>query len=54
MHGCVGEPIFPGLGFQRDANNETVDVITSKDSTFPYDDDKMHKMIQLVRAAKGT
>ena len=54
MHGCVGEPIFPGPGFRNEANIDTVDVITSKDSTFPYDDDTMRKMIQLVQAAKST
>ena len=54
IHGCVGEPIFPGPGFQKEANIDTIDVITSKDSTFPYDDDTMRKMIQLVQAAKST
>ena len=54
MHGCVGEPIFPERGFQKDANTDAVDVITSKSSTLPYDDDTMRKMIRLVQAAKGT
>ena len=54
VHGCVGKPIFPGLGFQRDTNIDTVDVITSKSSTLPYDDDTMRRMIRLVQAAKGT
>ena len=53
VHGCVGKPIFPGLGFQRDTNIDTVDVITSKSSTLPYDDDTMRRMIRLVQAAKG-
>ena len=53
VHGCVGKPIFPGLGFQRDANIGTVDVITSKSSTLPWDDDTMRRMIRLVQAAKG-
>ncbi|KAI0296406.1 hypothetical protein BC826DRAFT_233003 [Russula brevipes] len=30
-----------------------VDVLTSKSSTFPYDDDTMHRMIKLVKNAKG-
>ena len=54
VHGCVGKPIFPELGFQREANIDTVDVITSKSSTLPYDDDTMRRMIRLVQAAKGT
>jgi hypothetical protein len=30
-----------------------VDVMTSKSSTLPYNDDTMHRMIRLVQAAKG-
>ena len=54
MHGCVGKPIDPRLGFQKEANIDTIDVITSKISTLPYDDDTMRRMIQLVQGAKGT
>ena len=31
----------------------TTDVMTSKSSTLPYDEDTMYKMIKLVRKAKG-
>ena len=54
MHGCVGKPIFTESDFQKLANIDDVDVITSKDSTFPYSDDTMRRMIRLVQAAKGT
>ena len=39
---------------EKEANINTIDMITSKSSTFPYDEDTMHKMIELVQAAKGT
>jgi hypothetical protein len=32
----------------------TIDVMTSKSSTLPYDVDTMQKMIKLVGKAKGT
>jgi hypothetical protein len=38
---------------ENEANVDTIDVITSKVSTLPYDDDMMLKMIRLVQAAKG-
>ena len=53
MHGCVGEPVSPTLGFYIPIS-DIVDVITSRSSTLPYDDDTMRRMIQLVQAAKGT
>jgi hypothetical protein len=53
MHGCVGESFGPGQDF-REANIDTVDVITSKLSTLPYDEDEMRRMIQLVQGAKST
>jgi len=54
MHGCVGESIGPKLNFLREsANIVTIDVITSKSSTLPYDGDDMRRMIRLVQAAKG-
>jgi hypothetical protein len=34
--------------------HDTVDVITSKLSTLPYDKDEMRRMIQLVQGAKST
>ena len=34
-------------------NVDTKDILTSKVSTFPYDDEKMQKMISLVQNAKG-
>jgi hypothetical protein len=39
------------FGHER-ANREALDVMTSKSSTLPYDDDKMQKMIDLVQKAK--
>jgi hypothetical protein len=33
---------------------DTTDTTTSRLSTLLYDDDKMHKWIQLVQGAKGT
>ena len=38
---------------ENEANIDGIDVMTSKSSTFPYDDDMMFKMIRLVQAAKG-
>jgi hypothetical protein len=38
---------------EKEAYIDTIDVITSKSSTLPYDDDTMRKMIQLVQGAKG-
>jgi len=35
------------------ANIDSTDVITSRSSTLPYDDDTMRRMIRLVQAAKG-
>jgi hypothetical protein len=31
----------------------TTDAMTSDSSTFPYDDEKMHKMIRLVQEVNG-
>jgi hypothetical protein len=39
---------------EKETNIDTIDVITSKLSNIPYDDDTMRKMIQLVQGAKGT
>ena len=39
---------------EKEANINTIDMITSKDSTFPFDDDTTRRMIRLVKAAKGT
>ena len=39
------------FGHER-ADREALDVMTSKSSTIPYDDDKMQKMIELVQKAK--
>jgi hypothetical protein len=54
VHGCVGKPIGLRLGFQRGADVNIIDVITSKSSTLPYDDNAMRRMTRLVQAAKGT
>ena len=34
-------------------NVDGIDIMTSKYSTLPYDEDKMQKMISLVQIAKG-
>jgi hypothetical protein len=55
-HGCVGEPMALGsLGPSRmnDSDINCIDMLTSRTSTLPYDDDKMQKMISLVEKAKG-
>ena len=38
----------------KDNNFHTVDVMTSETSTFPYQNDEMQKMIELVEKAKRT
>ena len=38
----------------KDNNFDTVDVMTSRTSTSPYDNDEMQKMIELVEKAKRT
>ena len=53
MHGCVGEPVGPTLDFYI-PTFDTIDVITSRSSTLPFDDDAMRRLIRLVQAAKGT
>ena len=47
-------PYSRGEAFRNWPTLTTSDVITSKDSTFPYDNDTMRRMIRLVQAAKGT
>jgi hypothetical protein len=39
---------------ERNRDIDTIDVLTSKSSTFPYDDATTEKMIRLVQKAKGT
>jgi len=52
-HGCIGGPM--SLNFTMEQTNvDTLDVMTSRSSTLPYDDDQMQKMIKLVQKAKGT
>ena len=57
-HGCIGEPLNLNLNFEHErpteADPEALDVMTSRSSTLPYDDDKMQKMIELVQKAKRT
>ena len=53
MAPSVSQLVEVGLS-ENEANINTIDVITSKSSTFPYDDDMMLKMTRLVQAAKGT
>ena len=38
---------------EEEANIDTIDVLTSKSSTLPYDGDTMGGMIRLVQRAKG-
>ena len=54
-HGCVGEPIHfvSDSTCMKYSDMDCLDMMTSKTSTFPYDDDKMQKMITLVEKAKG-
>jgi len=49
----MGEPMGLGLTCTQVPNIDGIDVLTSKDSTLPFDDDKMQKMITLVQIAKG-
>ena len=55
VHGCVGEPIqlVSGSTCIKDSDMDCLDIMASKTSTIPYDDDKMQKMITLVEKAKG-
>ena len=53
MYGCFGEPVSLTLGFYIPIS-DIIDVLTSRSSTLPYDDDTMRRMIQLVQVAKGT
>jgi len=38
----------------RENKFDTTDVMTSRTSTSPYDNDQMQKMIELVKEAKRT
>jgi hypothetical protein len=38
---------------EKEANIDAIDVLTSKSSTLPYDDDTMRRMVRLVQGAKG-
>ena len=38
----------------KEANIDTIDVITSNSSTLLYDGDEMRRMMELVQGAKGT
>ena len=54
-HGCIGElMILSWTLSMKDNNFDTIDVMTSRSSTLPYDNDQMQKMIELVQKAKGT
>ena len=52
-HGCMGEPMGLRPSCTQVPDTDGIDMMTSKDSTLPYDDDKMQKMITLVQIAKG-
>jgi len=49
----MGEPMGLSLSCTQVPDIDGIDMMTSKDSTLPYDDDKMQKMIALVQIAKG-
>ncbi|KAH9979764.1 hypothetical protein BJV74DRAFT_121406 [Russula compacta] len=59
-HWSLFPAVFEGRSLPLDAYDELmgilshgcVDMMTSKSSTLPYDDDTMHKMIKLVQKAK--
>jgi hypothetical protein len=46
--------LIQGWSYTKNLIVDVVDVITSKLSTFPYDDDTMKRMIGLVQKAKST
>ena len=55
VHGCIGEPMsLSYTSSMKDNNLDTIDVMTSRTSTFPYDNDQMQRMIELVQRAKRT
>ena len=49
----MGEPMGLSPELHAVPDIDGIDMMTSKDSTLPYDDDKMQKMIALVQIAKG-
>jgi len=49
----MGEPMGLRPSCAQVPDNNGIDMMTSKTSTLPYDDDKMQKMITLVQIAKG-
>ncbi len=53
-YGCIGESVCLGPNFDGINLRRYQDILTSKISTLPYDDDKMQKMINFVQNAKGT
>ena len=52
-HGFMGELMRLGPTCMQVPDIDGIDMMTSKTSTIPYDDDKMQKMISLVQIAKG-
>jgi hypothetical protein len=53
VHGCMGELMGLRQSCTQVPDIDGIDIMTSKTSTLPYDDDKMQKMITLVQIAKG-
>ena len=49
----MGEPMDLSSSCAQVPNIDGIDMMTSKTSTLPYDDNKMQKMITLVQIAKG-
>jgi hypothetical protein len=46
--------LIQGWSSMKDLNVDVLDVMTSKSSTLPYDDEIMKRMIGLVQKAKST
>ena len=53
VHGCMGESMGLGPSCMQVPDIDGIDIMTSKTSTLPYDDNKMQNMITLVQIAKG-
>ena len=53
-HGCIGELMtLSWILSMKDDKFDAIDVMTSRTSTSPYDNDQMQKMIEIVHKAKG-
>ncbi len=52
-YGCLGGFVGLWLDFMIEPNYLRTDVMTSKFSTFPYDNNSMQRMIDFVQRARG-